>query len=184
MSEQDSVLLLRRIEQAIYGLEKRMANWNTPTPSERPSAHPTEPLVVQFPSVMSVEIEGGMVSAVIEEQPIQTETVLTRQLSIYPVDINLGAAGTAPIITAPSDASYAIYGVILTNNGTAVARVRLQSSDSIPTVYTGFVNLAVGSTWSVQHIYPFLVVSAGASLMVRAETAAELGGCVLYQAIL
>ena len=180
MSEQDSVLLLRRIEQAIYGVEKRLANWNATEPTKQPS----EPPVVQFPSVMQVEIEGGTVSAVIEEQPIRTETVLTEQLSIYPVDINLNAAGTAPVITAPTDASYAVYGITLTNNGTAVARFRLQSSDGTPTVYTGFVNLAVGSTWSVQHIYPFLVVPAGASLMVQAETAAELGGCVLYQAIL
>ena len=180
MSEQDSVLLLRRIEQAIYGVEKRLANWN----AAALSAHPTEPPVVQFPSVMSVEIEGGTVSAVIEEQPIQTETVLTRQLSIYPVDINLVAAGTAPMITAPADTSYAIYGITLTNNGADVARFRFQSSDSVPIVYTGFVNLAVGSTWFVQHIYPFLVVSAGASLMVQAATSVELGGCVLYQAIL
>jgi hypothetical protein len=133
---------------------------------------------------MSVEVQSGTVSAVIEEQPIQTETVLTRQLSIYPIAINLSAAGTTPIITAPADASYTIYGITLTNNGVAIARIRLQSSDSIPTVYTGFVNLAVGATWSVQHIYPFLVVPAGASLMVQAATAAELGGCVLYQAIL
>ena len=180
MSEQDSVLLLRRIEQAIYGLEKRIANWNATEPIKQPSEPPT----VRFPSVMSVEVQSGTVSAVIEEQPIQTETVLTRQLSIYPVDINLVVAGTAPIITAPADASYAIYGITLTNNGAAIARIRLQSSDNIPTVYTGFVNLAVGSAWSVQHIYPFLVVPAGASLMVQAETAAELGGCVLYQAIL
>jgi hypothetical protein len=180
MSEQDSVLLLKRIEQAIYGLEKRIANWNAPTAS----AQPSEPPLVQFPSVMQVEIEGGTVNAVIEEQPIRTETVLTQQLFIYPVDINLSAAGTAPIITAPADVSYAIYGITLTNNGAAVARFRLQSSDSIPIVYTGFVNLAVGLTWSVEHIYPFLVVSAGASLMVQAATAAELGGCILYQAIL
>jgi len=180
MSEQDSVLLLRRIEQAIYGLEKRIANWNASAPSIQPS----EPPIVQFPSVMSVEVERGSVSAVIEEQPIQTETVLTRQLSIHPVDINLVAAGTAPIITAPADASYAIYGITLTNNGAAVARFRLESSDSTPIVYTGFTNIAVGSTWSVQHIYPFLVVPAGASLMIQATTAAELGGCVLYQAIL
>jgi len=180
MSEQDSVLLLRRIEQAIYGLEKRIANWNASTPS----AQLKEPPTVRFPSVMSVEVQSGTVSAVIEEQPIQTETVLTRQLAIYPVDINLSAASTAPIITAPADASYAVYGITLTNNGTAIARIRLQSSDSIPMVYTGFVNLAAGSTWSVQHIYPFLVVPAGASLMVQAATAAELGGCVLYQAIL
>ena len=180
MSEQDSVLLLRRIEQAIYGLEKRIAGWN----ASAPLTHPTEPPVVQFPSVMTVEVQSGTVSAVIEEQPMQTETVLTRQLSIHPVDINLVVAGTAPIITAPADTSYAIYGITLTNNGVAVARFRFQSSDSIPTVYTGFVNLAVGFTWSVQHIYPFLVVPAGASLMVQAATAAELGGCVLYQAIL
>jgi len=180
VSEQHSILLLRRIEQAIYGVEKRLANWNAPAPS----AHPTEPPVVQFPSVMSVEVERGTISAVIEEQPIQTETVLTRQLSIYPIDINLNAAGTAPIITAPADTSYAVYGITLTNNGAAVARFRFQSSDGIPIVYTGFVNLTVGSTWSVQHIYPFLVVPASASLMVQAATAAELGGCVLYQAIL
>jgi hypothetical protein len=105
-------------------------------------------------------------------------------LLIHPVDINLVVAGTTPIITAPADASYAIYGITLTNNGAAVARIRLQSSDSIPIVYTGFVNISVGSTWSVQHIYPFLVVSAGASLMIDAATAVELGGCVLYQAIL
>jgi hypothetical protein len=110
--------------------------------------------------------------------------VLTQQLLIYPVDINLVVAGTTPIITAPADASYAIYGITLTNNGAAVARVRFQSSDGIPIVYTGFVNIAVGSTWSMQHIYPFLVVSAGASLMVQAAGAVELGGCVLYQAIL
>jgi len=180
VSEQDSVLLLRRIEQAIYGVEKRIANWNAPALP----AQSAEPPIVQFPSVMSVEIEGGTVNAVIEEQPIRTETVLTQQLSIYPVDINLGAAGTTPIITVPADTSYAIYGITLTNNGAAVARVRLQSSDGIPIVYTGFVNLAVGATWSVQHIYPFLVVSAGASLMLQAATAVELGGCVLYQAIL
>jgi len=180
MSEQDSVLLLRRIEQAIYGVEKRLANWNATEPTKQPS----EPPVVQFPSMMRVEVEGGTVNAVIEEQPIRTETVLTQQLSIHPVGINLTTAGTTPIITAPADASYAIYGITLTNNGAAIARIRLQSSDNIPTVYTGFVNLAVGSTWSVQHIYPFLVVPAGASLMVQAETAAELGGCVLYQAIL
>jgi len=180
MSEQDSVLLLRRIEQAIYALEKRIANWNASVPS----AQRSEPPVVQFPSTMSVEIEGGTVNAVIEEQPIRTEAVLTQQLLIYPVDINLVAAGTAAVITAPADASYAIYGITLTNNGAAVARIRLQSSDSIPTVYTGFVNISVGSTWSVQHIYPFLVVPAGASLMVQAAAAAELGGCVLYQAIL
>jgi hypothetical protein len=179
MNEQDSVLLLRRIEQAIYGLEKRIANWNATEPTKQPS----EPPVVQFPSMMSVEIEGGTVNAVIEEQPIRTEAVLTQQLLIYPVDINLVVAGTAAIITAPADASYAIYGIILTNNGATVARIRLQSSDSIPIVYTGFMNLAVGSTWSVQHIYPFLVVPAGASLMVQAATAVELGGCVLYQAI-
>jgi len=179
MSEQDSILLLRRIEQAIYSLEKRLVDTRTPT-----SHTPSEPPVVQFPSVIGVEVSGGTVSAQIEDQPIQTETVLTRQLAIYPVDINLSAAGTAPVITAPTDASYAVYGITLTNNGTAVARFRFQSSDSIPTVYTGFVNLAVGSTWSVQHIYPFLVVPAGASLMVQAATAAELGGCVLYQAIL
>jgi len=180
MSEQDSVLLLRRIEQAIYGLEKRIANWNATEPIKQSS----EPPLVQFPSVMSVEVQSGTVSAVIEEQPIQTETVLTQQLSIYPVDINLGAAGTTPIITAPADASYAIYGITLTNNGAAIARFRFQSSDSIPMVYTGFVNLAIGFTWSVQHIYPFLVVPAGASLMVQAATAAELGGCILCQAIL
>jgi hypothetical protein len=180
VSEQDSVLLLRRIEQAIYGLEKRIASWN----AAMPSTQRAEPSVVQFPSVMSVEVERGTVSAVIEEQPIQTQTVLTQRLSIYPVEINLVVAGSTPIITAPADESYAIYGITLTNNGTALARVRLQSSDSIPTVYTGFVNLAVGSTWSVQHIYPFLVVPAGASLMVQAATAADLGGCVLYQAIL
>jgi len=180
MSEQDSVLLLRRIEQAIYGLEKRIANWNASVPS----AQPSEPPVVQFPSVMRVEVESGTVNAVIEEQPIQTETVLTQQLSIYPVEINLVVAGTVPIITAPADASYAVYGITLTNNGAAVARVRLESSDSIPIVYTGFVNIAVGSTWFVQHIYPFLVVPAGASLMVQAATAVELGGCILYQAIL
>ena len=180
MSEQDSVLLLRRIEQAIYGLEKRIASWN----ASAPSAQSKEPPIVRFPSVMTVEVQSGTVSAVIEEQPIQTETVLTRQLSIYPIVINLTAAGTTPIITAPADASYAIYGITLTNNGADVARFRLQSGDSVPTVYTGFVNLAVGLAWSVQHIYPFLVVSAGASLMVQAATAAELGGCVLYQAIL
>ena len=180
MSEQDSVLLLRRIEQAIYGLEKRIASWN----ASALLTHPTEPPVVQFPSVMRVEIEGGTVNTVLEEQPIRTETVLTQQLSIYPIAINLTAADTAPIITAPADASYAIYGITLTNNGAAIARIRLQSSDSVPTVYTGFVNLVVGSTWSVQHIYPFLVVPAGASLIVQAATAAELGGCVLYQAIL
>jgi len=180
MSEQDSILLLRRIEQAIYGVEKRLANWNATEPTKQPS----EPPIVQFPSVMNVEIEGGTVSAVIEEQPIRTETVLTQQLSIYPVDINLVAAGTASIITASADASYAIYGITLTNNGADVARFRLQSSDDTPIVYTGFVNLAAGSTWSVQHIYPFLVVPADASLMVQAATAAELGGCVLYQAIL
>jgi hypothetical protein len=180
VSEQDSVLLLRRIEQAIYGLEKRIANWN----ASAPSAQPSEPPIVQFPSVMSVEIDGGTVNAVIEEQPIRTETLLTQQLLIYPLDINLVAAGTAPMITAPADASYAIYGITLTNNGAAVARFRFQSSDSIPVVYTGFVNISVGSTWSVQHIYPFLVVPAGASLMVQAATAVELGGCVLYQAIL
>ena len=180
MSEQDSVLLLRRIEQAIYGLEKRIANWN----ASAPLTHPTEPPVVQFPSMMRVDVEGGTVNAVIEEQPIQTETVLTQQLSIHPVEINLTAASTAPIITAPADASYAICEITLTNNGADVARFRLQSGDSVPTVYTGFVNLAVGFTWSVQHIYPFLVVPAGASLMVQAATAAELGGCVLYQAIL
>jgi len=180
MSEQDSVLLLRRIEQAIYGLEKRIANWN----ASAPSIQPLEPSIVQFPSVMSVEVERGSISTVIEEQPIQTETVLTRQLSIHPVDINLVAAGTASIITVPADASYAIYGITLTNNGTGFARVRFQSSDSIPIVYTGFTNIAAGATWTVQHIYPFLVVPAGASLMVRAESFVELGGCVLYQAIL
>ena len=180
MSEQDSVLLLRRIEQAIYGLEKRIAGWN----ASAPLTHPTEPPVVQFPSVMTVEVQSGTVSAVIEEQPIQTETVLTRQLSIYPVEINLVVADTERIIAAPANASYAIYGITLTNNGAAVARFRLESSDSIPIVYTGFVNLAVGSTWSVQHIYPFLVVPAGASLMIQAATAAELGGYILYQAIL
>jgi len=180
MSEQDSVLLLRRIEQAIYGLEKRIANWNATASSTQPS----EPSIVQFPSVMSVEIERGTVGAVIEEQPIRTETVLTQQLSIYPVDINLVAADTERIIAAPANASYAIYGITLTNNGAAVARFRLESSDSIPIVYTGFVNIAVGATWSVQHIYPFLVVPAEASLMIQAATAAELGGCVLYQAIL
>jgi len=180
MSEQDSVLLLRRIEQAIYGVEKRLANWNATEPTKQSS----EPPVVQFPSVMNVEIEGGTVNAVLEEQPIRTETVLIQQLLIHPVEINLTAASTAPIITAPTDASYAIYGVTLTNNGAAVARFRLESSDSIPIVYTGFVNLAAGSTWSVQHIYPFLVVPADASLMVQAAATAELGGCVLYQAIL
>jgi len=180
MSEQDSVLLLRRIEQAIYGLEKRIANWNATASSTQPS----EPSIVQFPSVMSVEVERGSVSAVIEEQPIRTETVLTRQLSIHPVDINLVAAGTASIITAPADASYTIYGITLTNNGADVARFRLESSDSIPIVYTGSVNLAAKATWSVQHIYPFLVIPASASLMVRTETPAVLGGCVLYQAIL
>jgi len=180
MSEQDSVLLLRRIEQAIYGLEKRIASLNIVAPSTQPTELP----IVQFPSMMSVEIEGGTVNAVLEEQPIRTETVLTQQLSIYPVDINLGGAGTATIITAPADASYAIYGITLTNNGADVARFRLESSDGIPIVYTGFVNLAVGSTWSVQHIYPFLVVPASASLMVQAADAVELGGCVLYQAIL
>jgi hypothetical protein len=180
VSEQESVLLLRRIEQAIYGLEKRIANLSAPASS----VQLLEPPVVQFPSVMLVEIERGTVSAVIEEQPIRTETVLTQQLSIYPVDINLTVAGTVPVITAPADASYAVYGITLTNNGTATVRIRLQSSDSIPTVYTGFVNLVAGSTWSMQHIYPFLVVPAGASLMLQAATAAELGGCVLYQAIL
>ena len=180
MSEQDSVLLLRRIEQAIYGLEKRIASWN----ASASSAQPEEPPVVQFPSVMTVEVQSGTVSAVIEEQPIRTETVLTQQLLIHPVEINLTAASTAPIITAPADASYAIYGITLTNNGADVARFRLQSSDDIPIVYTGFVNLAAGSTWSVQHIYPFLVVPADASLMVQAAATAELGGCVLYQAIL
>jgi len=180
MSEQDSILLLRRIEQAIYGVEKRLANWNATEPTKQLS----EPSVVQFPSVMSVEVEGGTINAVIEEQPIRTEAVLTQQLLIYPVDINLVVAGTAPIITAPADASYAVYGITLINNGAAVARIRLQSSDSTPIVYTGFVNLAVGATWSVQHIYPFLMVPAGASLMVQAATAADLGGCVLYQAIL
>ncbi len=180
MSEQDSVLLLRRIEQAIYGLEKRIANWNASAPPVQQS----EPPIVQFPSVMSVEVERGTVSAVIEEQPIRTETVLTRQLSIYPVDISLVAAGTASVITAPADVSYAVYGITLTNNGAAVARFRLQSSDSTPIVYTGFTSLAIGSTWSVQHIYPFLMVPAGMSLMVQAATAAELGGCVLYEAIL
>ena len=179
MSEQDSILLLRRIEQAIYGLEKRIANWNAAALPMRQ----LDPPVVQFPSTMSVEIDGGTVNAVIEEQPIRTEAVLTQQLLIYPVDINLVVTGTAPIITAPADTSYAIYGITLTNNGAAVARLRFQSSDSIPVVYTGFVNLAVGSTWSVQHIYPFLMVPAGASLMVQAATAVELGGCVLYQAI-
>jgi hypothetical protein len=177
---EESVLLLRRIEQAIYGLEKRIASWN----ASAPSAQLKELPIIRFPSVMTVEVQSGTVSAVIEEQPIRTEAVLTQQLSVYPIAINLTAAGTTPIITAPADASYAIYGITLTNNGAAVARIRLQSSDSIPTVYTGFVNLVVGSTWSVQHIYPFLVVPAGASLMLQAATAAELGGCVLYQAIL
>lgn len=177
---EESVLLLRRIEQAIYGLEKRIASWS----ASAPSTQLKEPPIVQFPSVMAVEVQSGTVSAVIEEQPIRTETVLTQQLSIYPIDINLVVAGTVPIITAPANASYAIYGITLTNNGTAIARIRLQSSDSVPTVYTGFVNLVAGSTWSMQHIYPFLVVPAGASLMLQAATAAELGGCVLYQAIL
>ena len=179
MSEQDSVLLLRRIEQAIYGLEKRFLSI---TPSE-PSNPTTEPPVINFPSTMSVEVEGGSINAVIEEQPIQTETQITTELSCAPVAVNLAAAGTVPILTAPSGTTRKIYHIALVNNGLAVATVRFQDNNSIPILYTGYMNVLPDTMLVLSHSYPFITVSDGVSLVLESTTPAVLGGYVLYREV-
>ena len=182
MSEQDSVLLLRRIEQAIYGLEKRLVEQRQPSEVNqlRP---PTEPPVVQFPSVMSVEVESGNINAIIEEQPIQTQTVLTTELVCVPVSVNLASADTATLITVPSDATYQIYHITLVNNGALPVTLRIQDDNSIPNVYTGQMTLAPNAILTLSHIYPFIMLGGNLSLKVETTTAAELGGCIFYRSL-
>ena len=182
MSEQDSVLLLRRIEQAIYGLEKRLIEQRQPSDAN-PTRQPTEPPVVQFPTVMNVEVESGNINAIIEEQPIQTQTVLTTELVCAPVGVSLASAGTAALITVPSNATYQIYHITLVNNGALPVTLRIQDDNSIPNVYTGQMTLTPNAILTLSHIYPFIVLGSNLSLMVETTTAAELGGCIFYRTV-
>ena len=74
MSEQDSVLLLRRIEQAIYGLEKRIANWNATASSTQPS----EPITMRY-------YEQRVPNA---EPTVYDEVVIGEPFQAYPFDLS------------------------------------------------------------------------------------------------
>ena len=197
MSEQDSILLLRRIEQAIYSLEKRLVDTRTPT-----SHTPSEPPVVQFPSVIGVEVSGGTVSAQIEDQPIQVviqeqpiqvaignqpiQTITTPAVSLtsVPVSVSLSAAGNATLLTVPSGAQFRIYQIVISNRGSSTAGFRFRNNSTSPIYYTGFFNLTANALFTLSHMYPFITLDAGSALVIETATAANLGGCVLYQAIL
>jgi len=233
MSEQDSILLLRRIEQAIYSLEKRLLGTQTPVPHA-----PSEPPVVQFPSVMGVEVIGGMVNAQIEDQPvrvaieeqpilvspsdewsisvdfpdtplqvsqsgswsvsisdqpiqvaiqqqpIQTVTTIAVSLTPVPVSVSLSAAGNATLLTVPSNAQFRIYQIVISNRSSSTVTFRFRNNSNSPTYYTGYFNLTANALFTLSHFYPFIILDAGSALVVETTTAANLGGCVLYQAIL
>jgi hypothetical protein len=233
MSDQDSVLLLRRIEQAIYSLEKRLLDTRTPT-----SLPSSEPPVVQFPSVMEVEVSGGTVNAQIENQPIQvvvqeqpiqvspsddwsisvdfpdtpiqvsqsgswsvgisdqpiqvvignqpiqTITTIAVSLTSVPISVSLSAAGNATLLTVPSGAEYRIYQIVISNRGSGVATFRFRDNSTPPVYYTGLFNMTANSVFTLSHLYPFITLSEGKALVIETTTAATLGGCVLYQAIL
>jgi hypothetical protein len=188
MSEQDSVLLLRRIEQAIYSLEKRLLDTRTQI-----SHTSSEPPVVQFPSVMGVEVSGGTINAqiedqpiqvVIQEQPIQTTATMATSLISTSVSVSLSSAGNATLLTVPSNAQFRIYQIVISNRSSSVVTFRFRNNSSPPVYYTGLFNLTANALFTLSHLYPFIILDAGSALVIETTTAANLGGCILYQAIL
>jgi len=176
------LLILRRIEQAIYGLEHVIRNLNLQEIADLSS--PSQPQM-EFRDFVRVEVESGNLDVRIEDQPIQA---IVEDLSDFQTDpIEIPSSNTDSdivLIQGSSDSRIIVYGFFLSNRADTSVSVQFRDDASPdPTVLTGRMMIEAGNSIQYSGFYRVFELDLGRSLVLNRDPLGALGGFIVYRMV-